>query len=185
MQNSLSDNENKNANDGIDGKTSIGLKPNIAAALSYALIYVVGIVSSFVIAFLLIQEAVNSGNRSPNLIKIQITALGYMIVSGIIALGAGFIFFIMEKESRFVRLHSMQAILFGLVWYFASLILGVIQIPLTDQATGIASTPVALLATLVSLTFLVIWILLPVKAYKGEMLKLPIISDIAENIVTK
>jgi uncharacterized membrane protein len=199
MQNDPSDKENYNdqnnapsgtapsvgkPSENMDGKSSMGLQPNIAAALSYALIYIVGIVSSLVIILVFVQDVPT--NRSGDIpawaireieTKILINTFISLIVSAVITLGAGLIFFVMEKENRFVRLHAMQAILFGVLWFAVPILLGIMTMAL--------GAGVAVLSILVSIAFLVGWILLIVKAYKGEILKLPVISDLAENIVTK
>lgn len=190
MQNIPSDQENYKApsdtepslgtsSEDMDGKSSIGIKPNIAAALSYALVWAIGCISSLIIGFKIVQDyGPNIATTNDRLlIQIQMTTIMYLVISGVITLGAGCIFFLMEKESRVVRLHSMQAILFGVLWFAASIILSVMGMAL--------GAGIALLSIPVSIAFLVVWILLMVKAYKGDMLKLPVISNIAENIVTK
>jgi len=80
----------------------------------------------------------------------------------------GLIFFLIEKENRFVRFHAMQSLItFGG--------LGVLLFILSF---------VPILGWLVMLGLYVVgfilWIVLMVKAYQGEMFKLPVIGDIAE-----
>ena len=83
----------------------------------------------------------------------------------------GLIFFLIEKENKFVRFHAMQSLL-----TFGALM--VLYIVLTF-------IPVVgwMLVPLLGLAQLVLWILLMVKAYQGEMFKLPIVGDIAEKQV--
>ena len=50
---------------------------------------------------------------------------------------------------------------------------------LHDSSLGL-STLLSLLGMLLSLAFLVLWIVMMVKAYQGERFKLPIIGDLAE-----
>ncbi len=96
----------------------------------------------------------------------------------------GLIFFIIEKENRFVRFHAMQAILFG-VSITALYIALTIVTPIIGFVSGILAAMVGLVGLLIPLLFLVGWILCMVKAYQGEMFKLPIIGDMAANIVNK
>jgi uncharacterized membrane protein len=83
----------------------------------------------------------------------------------------GLVFFLMEKENKFVRFHAMQSIVvfgaftvlwvvFGILWMVP--VLGV------------------LLSTIAWIAGVVLWIILMVKAYQGEKFKLPVAGDIAE-----
>ncbi|MSQ55390.1 MAG: DUF4870 domain-containing protein [Betaproteobacteria bacterium] len=80
----------------------------------------------------------------------------------------GLVFFLIEKENKYVRFHAMQSIITfgGLAVLF--MVLGFIPI------LGWMLIPV------VALLHLVLWILLMVKAYQGQMFKLPIIGEMAE-----
>lgn len=80
----------------------------------------------------------------------------------------GIIFLIIEKDNKFVRFHATQSVLtFGFLF--------VLQIVLPF----IPFLGWALLWPLHIVT-LVVWILLMMKAYKGEYYKLPIVGDMAE-----
>jgi len=83
----------------------------------------------------------------------------------------GVVFFIIEKESKFVRFHALQSILTfaGLMIVFT--ILGVI--PILGWLIGIVLAPVTV----------ILWIILMIRAYKGEKWKLPIVGDMAEKQV--
>jgi uncharacterized membrane protein len=84
-----------------------------------------------------------------------------------------FIFLLMKETSRFVRFHSMQAIIFWVGSILLSIVLRVFfMIPLL----WILAIP---LSMLVWLAVVVIWIICMVKAFQGEEFKLPIIGDIA------
>jgi uncharacterized membrane protein len=87
------------------------------------------------------------------------------------------------SKNRFVRFHSFQCL--GL--WLAALVVGaalrvagflLFFIPLLGHLT------VFLLAMVVSLGFFVIWVVLIVKALQGEMFKLPVIGDFAEQQIT-
>jgi uncharacterized membrane protein len=85
----------------------------------------------------------------------------------------GLIFFVIEKDSRFVKFHAMQSILvwIGLtvIWY------ALMMIPFI----GLMLSPFMLLG------ILILWILLMVKAYNGEKFKMPFAGDIAEQQASK
>ena len=81
----------------------------------------------------------------------------------------GLIFFLIEKENRFVRFHAMQSIMTfgGLTVLF--IVLG--NIPIIGW---MVLTPV------LAILQVILWVLLMVKAYQGQMFKLPVIGDLAE-----
>ena len=80
----------------------------------------------------------------------------------------GLVFFLMEKENRFVRFHAMQSIVVFGTLTVVSIILG--AIPLIG----------ALFSWLVGVLALILWIVLMVKAYQNEMYKLPWAGNFAE-----
>lgn len=87
---------------------------------------------------------------------------------------SGLIFFLIEKDDKTVRFHALQSIflsvaVFAVYFVFSFLIF-------VPGVTVIAFT----LLPFIYLAFLVISIVLMVKAYQGEKWKLPIIGDIAE-----
>jgi uncharacterized membrane protein len=89
------------------------------------------------------------------------------LLSYLVGFITGIIFYLIEKENKFVRFHAMQSIVtFGFL--FA---LGFV---LAVSGIGIALLPVLWVLEIV------LWIVLMVKAYQGEMFKLPVIGDIAE-----
>ena len=80
----------------------------------------------------------------------------------------GLIFFLIEKENRFVRFHAMQSIItFGSLTVIF-MILGFI--PFVGW----------MLMPILAILQLILWIVLMVKAYQGQLFKLPIIGDMAE-----
>lgn len=80
----------------------------------------------------------------------------------------GLIFYLIEKENKYVRFHAFQS----LVTFGALTVLTIILsfIPVI----GWALIPVLYIAELV------LWIVLMVKAYQGDKFKLPIAGDMAE-----
>ena len=85
----------------------------------------------------------------------------------------GLIFFVLEKDSRFVKFHAMQSIIVSLalnVIFYA-----LFMIPLI----GVMLSPFLFLGCVV------VWILMMVKAYNGEKFKMPFAGDIAEQQSSK
>jgi uncharacterized membrane protein len=81
----------------------------------------------------------------------------------------GLIFFLVEKESKFVKFHAMQSIVVS-----GALTLISIAVSIFTPSLRIVMSP------LVSIFSIVILIIMIIKAYNGEMYKLPIAGDIAE-----
>jgi uncharacterized membrane protein len=105
----------------------------------------------------------------------------------------GLIFFFMEKSSRFVKFHAMQSILFQvLIAVFVifaiivSVILGVLGAAMNG---GIIITILGGLFTLVlvvvCLALFIGFVMLLIKAFQGQMFKLPIIGNMAEKFASK
>ncbi len=98
----------------------------------------------------------------PNLAGLLCYVLGWV---------TGIIFFILEKEDKFVRFHAMQSIVtFGIITV-ASIIFSFIPI------IG------AIIGWLLSILALILWIVLMVKAYQGQKYKLPWVGDFADKQV--
>ena len=81
----------------------------------------------------------------------------------------GIVFLVVEKKSRFVKFHAMQSTITFLNLFVISLILGFIPI-------------VALLVYPIWILSLILWLLLMIKALRGERYLLPIIGKMAEDI---
>ena len=80
----------------------------------------------------------------------------------------GLIFFLNEKENRFVRFHAMQSIItFG-------------SLTVLFMVIGFMPFVNLILVPILAILQVILWIILMVKAYQGELFKLPIIGEIAE-----
>jgi uncharacterized membrane protein len=78
------------------------------------------------------------------------------------------------NKNRFIRFHAFQSIFASVAWIVLWIALHIIvQIPILGWAT-------ILLWPLVGLAGLIIWIIVVMKAYQGQMFKLPVIGDMAE-----
>lgn len=95
---------------------------------------------------------------------------------------SGLIFYLIEKDDKTIRFHAMQSILLNIaifvLWIGISIVLGIFGlIPGVNIVIAILALPVYFVLWIGTI---VVWILLMVRAYQGEMWKLPIIGDIAE-----
>ncbi|OGW82134.1 MAG: hypothetical protein A2Z83_07780 [Omnitrophica bacterium GWA2_52_8] len=80
----------------------------------------------------------------------------------------GLIFYLVEKENKFVRFHAFQSIV----------VFGVLTVmPIVLMAIPVIGW---VMIPLVYLAELVLWIFLMIKAYQGEKIKLPVAGDLAE-----
>lgn len=99
------------------------------------------------------------------------------------------VFFLIEKTSRLLRFHAMQALLYGGVWVVIGIVFRILSM-VADIALGdtlgvfvfFGWLAVRLLVAIVLLVFLII---AAIKAYQGQYYKLPILGNIAWNIVNK
>jgi uncharacterized membrane protein len=88
----------------------------------------------------------------------------------------GLIFFLVEKQNRFVRFHAMQSILFfgGLTVLNVILnFIGGLDILLLSAVAGV-------LGYLIGLVGFIGWIVLLINGFQGKYFKLPIVGDYAE-----
>lgn len=86
------------------------------------------------------------------------------------------VFLVLEpyNRKRFIRFHAFQSIFFAIAWTVLWILLGIIaHIPFLGWGT-------VLLWPLLWLAWLIILVIVILKAYQGQMFKLPIIGDIAE-----
>ena len=103
-----------------------------------------------------------SGRSSLNMNENIVALIAYLFgwVSGLIL-------FLLEKESRFVRFHALQSLVF---FGGMSLILGVlVRIPVIGWV-------IAIIGGIISFGF---WIIGMINAYRGEMYRFPVVGDFA------
>jgi uncharacterized membrane protein len=79
----------------------------------------------------------------------------------------GIIFLMLEKDNKFVRFHAIQSIIvFGIITVIAIIL-------------GFLGTIGAILGYILWILGVILWIVLMVKAYQGQMYKIPVAGDIA------
>ncbi|HXT65080.1 MAG TPA: DUF4870 domain-containing protein [Pyrinomonadaceae bacterium] len=99
------------------------------------------------------------------------------------------VFFLIEKTSRLLRFHAMQALLFGCVYVAIGIVFRIlgflVNMAIGDMVGLLGSLGLWIVQILVALILAIPLILAAIKAYQGQYFKLPIIGNIAWNIVNK
>lgn len=84
----------------------------------------------------------------------------------------GIVFLVIEKDNKFVKFHAMQSIVTFLPLWVISLVFSF------GWFFGLW-----IISSLIWVLSLILWLILMLKAFQGEMYKLPIVGDIAEKQV--
>ncbi len=117
-------------------------------------------------------DAQTSSGLEPNLAALLAYLFGWI---------GGLIFYFIETKNKYIRFHALQSILLSVGLIAALMVLGVVTSVFSAMGLGLIMWPIAaLLNGVIWIGFLVISIMLMVKAYQGEKWVLPIIGDIAE-----
>jgi len=99
------------------------------------------------------------------------------------------VFFFVEKTSRLLRFHAMQALLFGCFFVALGIVFRILQffvaIALSDMVGLFGTLGLWVRQIIIALLLAIPLILAAIKAYQGQYFKLPIIGNIAWNIVNK
>lgn len=90
------------------------------------------------------------------------------LLSYLLGFVTGIIFYVLEKENKFVRFHAMQSMLVFGALFVLSIVLQFVLFILWP------------LAVILNIAGIALWVIMMVKAYQGEYFKLPIAGDIAE-----
>jgi uncharacterized membrane protein len=105
---------------------------------------------------------------------------------------SGLVFFLIEKDSRLVRFHAMQSLLFNVVIAVVGIALWIvlfIVFMIAAQISGVLTTLLSLVSILVWVAFLIVifggLIFCLVKAFQGQYFKLPVIGNFAEKFSAK
>ena len=105
---------------------------------------------------------------------------------------SGLVFFLIEKDSRLVRFHAMQSLLFNVLVGIIATVLWVILFVfflIASQVSGLMTTLLTLVSTLIWIVLLIAilvgWVMCLIKAYGGQYFKLPVIGNFAEKFSQK
>jgi uncharacterized membrane protein len=133
------------------------------------------------------QPPVQAGKSSTGLDE-NIAAL----LSYVFGWVSGLIFFLIEKDSRLVRFHAMQSLLFNVLVAVVGIGLWIVLFVvfmIVSQVSGALATILSLLSLLIwgvfILAILAGFILCLVKAFQGQYFKLPVIGNFAEKFSAK
>src|SRR5687768_5805942 len=114
------------------------------------------------------------------------------LLSYIVHFVSGLIFFFIEKDSRLVRFHAMQAIILGALFFIGGMVLMFVWFFITiiaSQISGLLGSLVSLVVGLIMFVFFVAiavgWIVGMVNAFQGQYFKLPVIGNFAEKFSAK
>ncbi|HHW32253.1 MAG TPA: DUF4870 domain-containing protein [Clostridiaceae bacterium] len=113
----------------------------------------------------------SSGNSNKTSLGISENVAGLLCY--VLTWITGIIFYILEKENRFVKFHAIQSIVTFLPLMVFSYIIGII--PFLGP----------LIKSIIWILEVILWLILMIKAYRGEMYKLPITGDFAEQQLDK
>jgi uncharacterized membrane protein len=106
-----------------------------------------------------------SGTKlEPNIAGLLCYVLGWI---------TGLIFFLIEEKDEFVRFHAVQSMVVFGAWTLIEAVVDPILYSISHTAGSIFSSLWGVLA-------FVLWIVLMIKAYKGERFKLPVSGELAE-----
>ena len=99
------------------------------------------------------------------------------------------VFFFVEKTSRLLRFHAMQALLFGCFFVVLGIVFRILQVfvalALSDMVGLFGTLGLWIVQIVIALLLAIPLIFAAIKAYQGQYFKLPIIGNIAWNIVNK
>jgi uncharacterized membrane protein len=100
------------------------------------------------------------------------------------------VFLFTEQENRFVKFHSVQSLFLAAFQIVVGIIVGILGLILnlalnTFDLAWISWLLILGLRFILLIVFVILWIWGGVKAYSGQWYKLPIIGNLAWNIVNK
>ena len=105
---------------------------------------------------------------------------------------SGLIFFLIEKDSRLVRFHAMQSLLFNVlvgviftVLWVVLFVFWLIAAQISGALTGLLTILSTLIWVVLGIAVLIGWIFCLIKAFQGQYFKLPVIGNFAEKFSQK
>lgn len=113
------------------------------------------------------EGAANTQGKSSTGMDANVAAM----LSYVLGLITGLVFFLIEKDNKFVKFHAMQSIMLAVAWFVLSMALAFIP------GIGLALIPI------LNLGGLALWIVCLIKSYQGAWFKLPVIGDLASKQV--
>jgi uncharacterized membrane protein len=94
----------------------------------------------------------------------------------------GLIFYLMEKDNKFVRFAAMQSIILNVAAVAVWIVFGFLTTALAFVTYGFGAF-LGLLYPVLGIGYTIVWVMLMVKAYNNEEWELPVIGKVARNFV--
>lgn len=112
----------------------------------------------------------------------KIEAVLAYFLSAFFSFISGLVFFLIEKENKFVRFHALQSAFFSAAMIVASIAITIVSgaisfIPVIGWLVGI------LLWAALAIGGLIYWIILIIKSAQGEYYEIPVISGWAKGMI--
>jgi uncharacterized membrane protein len=114
------------------------------------------------------------------------------LLSYILGLISGLVFFLIEKDSRLVKFHAAQSMVLSGVWIVVGIAIWILSIfnwIVIGQISGLLSFLISIVVGLVAFALgiggLIAVIMCLIKAFQGQYFKLPVIGNIAEKFSAK
>jgi uncharacterized membrane protein len=118
---------------------------------------------------MLMTEPIVGAPGSTGLAPNVAAALSYLL--GVIT---GVIFFVLDKDNRFVRFHAMQSILVSALFIVLSILLGILaSVPVLGWILALFAYP------LLGIVGFICWLLLMYKAFNGQEWEFPVLGKYA------
>lgn len=102
-----------------------------------------------------------------------------------IPLIGGVIFYVLEKRDQFVRFYAMQSIIFGGAWIMFSIVYQIVHAIFASIPAigGLFVVLLSLIWAIVTIGFLIIFVIAVIKAFSGVRWDIPYIGPMARNQV--
>jgi len=97
---------------------------------------------------------------------------------------SGLIFILIEKDNKTVKFHAWHSLFLNL-GFFALYVALTIVSAILSQIAPVLGMLFGLIMLVLNLGFLVLWIILMIKAFQGSRLTLPVITEMAQKQADK
>lgn len=130
-------------------------------------------------------------NIAALLVYLAAGILSFIPIIRYVAFAAPVVVFFVEKESKFVKFHAMQASVFSVAWWALSVIFdivgSIIAVSLLYNPLGSLGVLgiLGIISLLISIAFGVAEIICLIKAYNYEVFKFPVVGNIAEKLCVR
>ena len=106
------------------------------------------------------------------------------LLSYLVSIICPILFIAMEKENKYIRFHAMQALFLQVGMFIVWIVLTILSVFLGSLGPlGVLSCLLIPLEFVIFIGYLVVAIMMMIKAYQGEYYKLPVIGDMAEKYI--